>query len=314
MEAQEDTAAAARRALRFSRRVVIKVGTPVITHMDGNIALSRIGALVEQIALLRQEGRDVVIVTSGAIGTGSMRMRKSLTLASSMQYSLNSPALAVDKNGAAAVGQSLLMSMYETLLSKYNLSCAQVLLTESDINDADVVAGVCDTVSELLQLGAVPVVNENDAVTSRSGQVYVDGTNEIDVDNDVLAARLAVGLRADLLLVLTDMVSLFASTGPDSEPRRLKAYAPGVTLAREGINVDSEEGASLGDSKRGAFANRTRLASEGLRRLCESALHATANGVRAVVVTSGHMPHALLQVVRGEDVGTIFVPEQRGKL
>ena len=101
----------ARRGLRFSRRIVVKAGTPVLTHMDGNIALGRIGSLVEQIAALRQEGRDVFLVTSGAIGTGSMRMLKNQTLASSMRESLEAAAAPANQNAAAAVGQSLIMSM-----------------------------------------------------------------------------------------------------------------------------------------------------------------------------------------------------------
>eukprot|EP00966_Prymnesium_polylepis_P332581 7388067-Prymnesium_polylepis.1 len=146
--------------------------------MDGSIALGRIGSLVEQIAALRQEGRDVFLVTSGAIGTGSMRMVKNQTLASNLRDSLEVATAPANQNAAAAVGQSLMMSMYETLFSKYNLSCAQILVTESDISDADTIAQVGDTTNELLQLGIVPIINENDAVTSRSQPVFASGSRE----------------------------------------------------------------------------------------------------------------------------------------
>lgn len=102
---------ASRRGLRFSRRVVVKAGTPVLTHIDGNIALGRIGILVEQIAALCYEGRDVFLVTSGAIGAGSIRVLKNQMLASSMRESLRESTEPPNQNAAAAVGQSLIMSM-----------------------------------------------------------------------------------------------------------------------------------------------------------------------------------------------------------
>lgn len=105
------TIASHRKGLRLSRRIVVKAGTPVLTHSDGNIALGRIGILVEQIAALRHEGRDVLLVTSGAIGAGSMRMLRNQTLASSMRDSIRTTAAPANQNAAAAVGQSLIMSM-----------------------------------------------------------------------------------------------------------------------------------------------------------------------------------------------------------
>jgi delta-1-pyrroline-5-carboxylate synthetase len=168
-----------RRQLRLARRIVIKAGTPVLTHVDGNIALGRIGALVEQIAQLRNEGRDVVLVTSGAISTGTHRMRRSMTLSRSIQDSVGRQPPAVRQEAAAAVGQSLLMSMYENLFSKYNMSCAQVLITEDDLKDTETLAQVCDATLELLGLGLVPIVNDNDAVTSRTTSVFSSATNEV---------------------------------------------------------------------------------------------------------------------------------------
>ena len=190
---------ATRSGFRFAKRVVIKVGTPVATHIDGNIALGRIGALVEQIAQLRQEGRDVVVITSGAIGTGSARMRRASILSTRLGDSLDpeSAQKRVDENAAAAVGQSMLMNMYETLFARYNMSCAQVLVTESDIDDEEMMAHVRDTTAELLQLGCVPVVNENDATTGRK-EAVLSKANEVTWDNDALASKLfAWNVRAD---------------------------------------------------------------------------------------------------------------------
>ena len=274
-----------RRQLRLARRIVIKAGTPVLTHVDGNIALGRIGALVEQIAQLRNEGRDVILVTSGAISTGTHRMRRSMTLSQSIQDSVGRQPPAVRQEAAAAVGQSLLMSMYENLFSKYNMSCAQDLLTEDDVND-------------------------NDAVTSRTTSVFSSATNEVQWDNDILAARLAISLRADLLLVLTDMDALYitvpeaSATDSAAQVERLPLYREGVTIARTGMHVDQ----LLGDGGRAEFAGRTRMSAGCMDELVGATCSAVAGGVRAAVVTTGHHPLSITRVLRGDDVGTLFVP------
>lgn len=302
-----------RRSLRFARRIVVKAGTPVLTHHDGNIALGRLGSLVEQIVRLRQERRDVVIVTSGAIGTGTMRVRKSVVLASTLGDSTKpaaggAPPIAPENIAAAAsVGQSLLMNVYETLFSKYNLACAQVLLTEGDIDDDDTLAQVCETTSELLELGIVPLLNDNDATTARTEPVFDPRTNEVGFDNDVLASRLASGLRADLLILLTDMDSLYARAHEDDPPTRLSLFSAEAKLVRSGIRFDVLGIPSMGPSERGEFTGRTRMSAEGLHAIIDAAKTATAGGVRAAVVTTGHHPLSLLRVVRGEDVGTLFL-------
>jgi glutamate 5-kinase len=109
--AEEHAPADARHGLRLARRVIIKVGTPVATHCDGSIALGRLGSLVEQISRLRQEGRDVVVVTSGAISTGSLRMRRNMTLQRSLQHSIQQKEESVPAAAAASVGQALLVNM-----------------------------------------------------------------------------------------------------------------------------------------------------------------------------------------------------------
>ncbi|KAL1498600.1 hypothetical protein AB1Y20_013915 [Prymnesium parvum] len=304
-----------RRGLRFARRIAVKAGTPVLTHMDGNIALGRIGILVEQIAALRHEGREVLLVTSGAIGAGSSRMLKNQTLASNMHETMHQSVEPPNQNAAAAVGQSLIMSMYETFFSKYNLGCAQVLVTEQDIADPEIIAQVGDTTNELLQLGFVPIINENDAVTSRVEPVFSPDTREVQWDNDTLAARLAAEVKADLLVVLTDIDGLYTKHADDAlkVAQRLPVFSPGAILVRQGIEFQAST-ASLGDDRRGDFEGRTRMSEQGLQSLVSSAIEATRLGVRAVVVTSGHHPRALFKAVRGEDIGTLFLPPPEGKL
>lgn len=298
-----------RRSLRFARSIVVKAGTPVLTHVDGNIALGRIGSLVEQIAMLRQEGRDVVLVTSGAISTGMNRMRRSMTLSQSIRDSVDDgkkPVLNVE--ASAAVGQALLMNMYETLFSKYNMSCAQVLITEDEIGDSSTLGQICDTTAELLSLGIVPIINDNDAITRRATAVYDSTTNEVQWDNDVLASTLATALRADLLIMLTDMDSLYATEDDggghgSALPTRLRLYREGASISRSGLHIDQ----LLSDGGRGEFSGRTRLSAEGMQALVDATCTAVTSGVRAAVVTTGHHPLSLLKVVRGDDHGTLFV-------
>lgn len=309
LDASDPSPDAHRRAFRLARRVVIKVGTPVITHCDGNLALGRIGALVEQIAKLRQEGRDAIVVTSGAISTGALRMRKSMTLKSSLQSTIHQqPTADMDNSAASAVGQSLLMNMYETLFSKYNLSAAQVLLTEDDAKNPETMSHICETTMELMQLGTIPIINDNDAVTGRSMPVYDEATNEVRFDNDVLASRLAIGLRADLLVILTDLDALYVeppSGAVSSDPVRLPVFNPEAKLVRSGINSGL---LLLSDNGRGEFAGRTRMASEGMQALVDAARSAVEEGaVRAAVVTTGHHPLSLVNVLKGEDIGTLFI-------
>ena len=301
-----------RRGMRMARRVVIKVGTPVVTHVDGNLALGRIGALVEQVARLRQEGRDVCLVTSGAISTGSLRMRRAMSLkvplGSTMGKDKKDNEGEMNISGAAAVGQSLLINLYEVLLTKYNLSCAQVLITEDDLKDADTLSQICETTTELMKLGTIPIINDNDAVTSRSVPVYDKSTNEVMWDNDVLASQIAVNMRADLLIMLTDLDALYAESpaGRGGEPVRLSTYDPEAKLVRTGITSGQ---LLLSDEGRGAFANRTRMAEQSMRALVDASRNAVTGGVRAAVVTTGHHPLSLVHTLRGDDIGTLFYAE-----
>ncbi len=302
-----------RRSLRFARRIIIKAGTPVVTHTDDSIAIGRIGNLVEQVAGLRKQGRDVVLVTSGAIGSGASRMRRSMTLSATMHDTVTKGVVPeIEKFAAAAVGQAQLMSMYESMFSKYSLSCAQVLITEADVNERSRCAAVCDTISELLAIGTVPVVNDNDATTERTAAVFDPETSEVRWDNDVLASRIAMEMHTDLLVMLTDMDALYASPrkgeGAEGEAIRLSLYDPEVKLVRSGIKFDMSRHPLLADQARGAFAGRTRLSEEGLQALVSASNEAVAGGVRAAVITTGHHPLSIYMVLRGDDVGTLFIP------
>ena len=315
------TAVDRRREVKYARRIVIKVGTPVLTHFGGNIALGRIGAIVEQIAELIHEGREVILVTSGAVATGSTRLRRSITLSSRFEDTLASDKLsALHQAAAAAVGQSLLMSMYETLFSQYNLSCAQVLIdAQAMTSGQDDYAQVCETTLELLATGAVPILNDNAA----AGAVMNDLTNEVAWDNDTLAERVACEVRADLLVFLTDSDGLYARAVPSAPPMRLSVFSSSADLVREPVSGSREDEVGIYAASRrsnlpsqfgviaeqrpchcchhprhrwptsraqvglGRVGGRTRLSAEAYRALIEAGTSSVGRGVRVAVVATG---------------------------
>jgi glutamate 5-kinase len=259
---------AARGALQGARRVVVKVGTGVVARRDGRTALGRLGALVEQVVALREGGREVLLVSSGAVGLGAQRL------------GLTAPTDVVDRQACAAAGQSALMGLYDTLFGKLGVPVAQVLLTEDDLHVRRRYLHLAATLERLLGLGVVPVINENDAVST--AEIALHGPRVFG-DNDRLSALVASSLEADLLLLLTDVDAVY--TAPPGEPgaARIPIY--------EGDAVRLGAGSALG---RGGMGAKIAAAKVG-----------QAAGVH-VVVASASAPDIVARVVAGEDVGTLF--------
>lgn len=203
------------------------------------------------------------------------------------------------------------------MFATYNLSSAQILVTEGDADDPDTLRQVRDTTAELLSMGTIPIINENDAVTGRTKPV-VNVNNEVSWDNDVLAWRVAAELRADVLVLMTDMDALYIKPDPKGPPQRLPLYRAGGAITTDALVQDDLPSflgvGAMGDRSRGTFAQRTRLSREGLEALVHAATSAIAHGVRAAIVTTGHNPNGLLRLLAGEDMGTIFVPPLPAKL
>jgi len=258
-----------RQALTRCRRVVVKVGTAVATQPDGRVALGRLGALAEQLHRLRSQGRDVLLVSSGAIGLGAAKL------------GLSAPTAVVDRQACAAAGQGALMALYDTLLRQLGEVGAQVLLTEEDFLHRHRYVKLHDTLDRLLQLGAIPVINENDTVSTAELAL---GHDRIFGDNDRLSALVAAGVDANLLVMLTNVDGVF--TAP-----------PGTDGARLLADWDDETEVRFGPG------------SDGGRGGMEAKIAAARVAVRAgaaVVVGSGMGPETLLRVVGGEVVGTLF--------
>src|SRR3990172_2331667 len=197
------------RRLRAALKIVIKVGTAVVTGPEGDLCVDRVGPIVRSIAALRKSGKRVVLVSSGAVGLG----RAWLELHPSRLGDL------VTKQACAAVGQSLLMDAYKRLFAEWSVKVAQVLLTEDDFTIWRRYSNLRQTIDKLLQFGALPIINENDTV-STSELAPLAGAKQSGAfsDNDRLAALVMSGLEADALVVLTNVEGLYRVA--PSAPRR----------------------------------------------------------------------------------------------
>ncbi|GAC1620950.1 MAG: glutamate 5-kinase [Nevskia sp.] len=262
-----------RETLKASRRWVIKVGSSLVTARGRGLDRVAIADWCTQIAALRAEGRQIVLVSSGAVAEGMARLGLS-----------KRPVNLHGLQATAAVGQMGLVRAYETEFETHGLRAAQILLTHEDVTDRGRYLNARGTLNTLLELGVVPVVNENDTVA----------TDEIRFgDNDTLAALTVNLVEADLLVLLTDQDGLF-----DSDPRS----NPGAVLVSEAELSDANLGGMAGDSKGeyGRGGMRTKL----------TAAHWAARSGAATVIAHGRTPEALLQIARGEAIGTLLKPAQ----
>lgn len=262
-----------RPAIAASRRTVIKVGTRVLTDQRGRIALTRFSCVLDAAARLHRAGVQVLVVSSGAVGLG----REALGLDAT-------PEELDQRQACAAVGQGLLMSLYQSAFERLGLRCGQVLLTQSDFEDRTRYLNLRNTLNALLRRGAVPIINENDAVATEELVPVEDSDRRVFGDNDKLSALVAAELEADLLVLLTDVDGVF-----DRDPRR----EPGARLMTrlEDPSAVSTGGASGG---RGGMRSKVVAAAVASRAGCHT------------VIASGLDPTALDRVLAGEEVGTWF--------
>jgi len=269
--------AAARARVAAARRVVVKVGTNVVMRDDGAPALGRLYGLIEAVAGERRKGREMVVVSSGAIGLGAQR----LGLA-------GKPRTLARKQACAAVGQGRLMSIWSEAFEKVGVTAAQVLLTEDDFASRARYLALRATLEELVSLGVVPVLNENDTVGTAE---LVAAAGHVFGDNDKLSALVASKLGADLLVVLSDVDGLHTANPATSRSAARVPLVPEVTAE---VRALADGGGARG---RGGMATKL-----------EAAAVATASGA-LVVVASGRRPGVLEEVLAGADVGTLFLPK-----
>ncbi len=269
-----------RLGLSQARRIVLKLGTQVVLDAEGRPALSRLYGLMESVAALRRQGAQPLLVSSGAVGLGAR------------QLGIQPEGLS-QKQACAAAGQGQLMSIYQEGFARMGLCAAQVLLTEDDFADPIRHANLRRTLETLLELGAIPVLNENDTVSTLELERPDPGHTPIFSDNDHLSALVATHLEADLLILLSDVTALHtANPGIHPEATPLTEVPFGAELL---ANLDGSS-----DRGRGGMVSKV-----------EAARVAARAGV-PVVLASGLVVNVLDRILAGEPIGTLFPTAPKG--
>ncbi len=251
-------------------RIVVKVGTSTLTHSTGRMDIRHVETLCKVLSDVKNAGYEIVLVSSGAIGMGVGKLNLR-----------GRPADMPGKQAAAAVGQCELMYVYDKLFNQYNHTIAQILLTGEDLRDDERHRNFSNTVSRLLDLGVLPVINENDTVS----------TQEIAVgDNDTLGAMVAGSVHADLLIVLTDTDGLYTA-----DPRQDKQ----ACLIPEVWEITPQ-------MKENAGGGGTALATGGMATKLIAAEICMKAGTDMVIL-NGAKPLLIYDVLEGKKVGTRFI-------
>jgi glutamate 5-kinase len=266
--------------IKNAQRIVIKFGTNVLTNDAGNLALSRIYAFIEDIAQLKQQGKEIIIITSGAVGLGAKKLK------------LNEmPNLVSIKQACAAVGQSKLMYFYEESFDKFDIVTAQILLTEDDFSIREKYLSLNDTLNRLLELNVIPIINQNDTVSINEIRCYKDQETKVCFgDNDKLSALVTSELGADLLIILSDIDGLFDKDPRKSDDAKLIKEVAEITPTIEALGFEA--------SKKGRGGMKTKL---------EAAKVVSRSG-GCTIITNGKKPSAIANVFTENFIGTIFLP------
>ncbi|MBE7066279.1 MAG: glutamate 5-kinase [Ruminococcaceae bacterium] len=268
----KDREAEYRAKLTKAHKVVIKIGTSSLMYESGGINLKRIHKLAEIISDMMNEGRDVILVSSGAIGVGVKMLRLS-----------EKPKTVEGRQAVAAVGQVDLMKLYSMAFADYGYSVGQILLTKNILDNGESKKHSVNTFSQLLKMRIVPIVNENDTVA----------VDEIKFgDNDSLSYMVATINNADLLIILTD-IDGFYSNNPNEDPDAVLYH----TI--EDLSEKIEEAAGGAGSKLGTGGMLTKVHASRL---------AASMGTDAVIANGDH-PEIIYDILDGKDVGTLFVAQ-----
>jgi glutamate 5-kinase len=257
-------------------RIVAKFGTRLLSSGTDHLDLQVMSSLVEQVARLRQQKKEIIIVSSGAIAAGRQKL-------GGVQERKGTPF----KQVLASVGQGHLMHTYEELFSRHGITIAQALLTKADMSDRGGYLNARNTLMALIELGVICIVNENDVVAIEEIQELKFG------DNDNLSAMVANLLDADLLVLLTDIAGLCTA-----DP----CYTPEAELIRRVDRIDAE-------IERLAAETTSQQGTGGMVTKIEAAKLATSSGT-SVIIADGREPDVLTRICNGEAIGTLFSPRQ----
>lgn len=260
--------------IEFIKRIVVKVGSSTLTHQNGGLNISSIECIVRQIADLHNKGIEVILVTSGAIGAGIGRLGLKTR-----------PKTIPEKQAAAAVGQGILMHMYEKLFAEYGQVVAQILLTREDISHRVRFLNARNAFSALLEKKVIPIINENDAVV----------VDEIKFgDNDTLSALVASLVEADLLILLSDIDGLYSSDPRINTDAKLLSWVEKITP-----EIESAAGGA-----------GTSLGTGGMATKIKAAKIAVSAGTSMVIANGAH-PGVIGDIINGKEIGTWFKPKEK---
>lgn len=270
-----------RSRLKRTKRILVKVGTEVVTNADGFVSIARLGAIVERLCDMHRAGMEVLLVTSGAVGIGKRKLatqaRLSRSIRDHMNYQNNDSGIC--SRAAAAAGQSNLMALYETLFGQYDIKCSQLLVTDEDFHRPHKQLAFHETCRILLSVGVIPIINENDVMSSRTDPIIQD--SRIFWDNDTLACLVGADLEVDLVVLLTDVDGL---------------------LHEDSTVISSY----FKHSTNFSYSSSSRVGKAGMQAKVSAAIRAVQSGVEAVVIGSGFNHDTLPKVLIGEEVGTLF--------
>lgn len=260
------------------KRIVIKLGTNILRNDEGEVAVSRIYSFIEDIAKLVKSGKEVIIVTSGAVGLGKKKLELDSTDGDGV------------KQACAAVGQSRLMSYYEAGFASFEIPVAQILLTEDDFSMRHRYLSLRTTLNKLLEFGVVPIINQNDTVSTIELSDMLSGLQVCFSDNDKLSALVSSELDADLLILLSDIDGLYTANPKENSDAEFISL---VDCVNDEI---LELGTGASDGGRG-----------GMKTKLEAAKLVTRFGGK-VLIANGKIPYVINKIFNAEELGTMFIP------
>ncbi|MGE5474657.1 MAG: glutamate 5-kinase [Ignavibacteriales bacterium] len=265
-----------RKVLSKAETIVIKVGTSSITYDTGRLNLGILEKLALVISDLKNQGKRVILVTSGAIGVGSVKLGLK-----------KKPEKMSEKQASAAIGQCELMHIYDKLFAEFGYHTGQILLTREDVSDSKRKRNVINTFDTLLNYNAIPIVNENDSIA----------TEEIEFgDNDTLSAIVSELIGAELLIILSDIEGLYDKNPRENENAKLIPFV-------EVIDEVIEKAAGEKGTTRGTGGMLTKIAAAKI----------AAKAGTNMVIANGADPFVIRRIIDGDEIGTLFVSRKEKK-
>ena len=263
-----------RKRLKKAKNVLVKVGTSTLTYPSGKLNLNYIERIVRELADLKNQGKEVVLVSSGAIGAGLGKLGFK-----------KKPKTTPEKQAIAAVGQGMLIQVYEKVFSEYGHTVAQLLLTRDDLVNRQRYVNARNTLTTLLKFGVIPIINENDTVS----------VDEIEFgDNDNLSALVASLIDVDLLINLSDIDGLYTANPHKDSDAELITFVPDITGEIENL----------------ATSTCGTLGTGGMRAKLQAAKISVCSGV-PMVIANGQKPGVIHDIINGKKVGTLFLPKEK---